>query len=34
MLVKCMFSLIGVMALILATVGKGLLRKNMEQKNK
>jgi hypothetical protein len=34
MLVKSMFSLIGVMALILATFGKGLLRKKMEQNNR
>jgi hypothetical protein len=34
MLVKSMFSLIGVMALVLATFGKGLLRRKMEQNSR
>jgi len=34
MLVKSLFSLMGVMALILATFGKGLLRKKIEQNNR
>jgi hypothetical protein len=34
MLVKCLFSLIGLMAFTLASFGKGFLRKHLEQSNK